>query len=672
MNRALIFGIPLVALGVASWAAWQIQRLSPERSEAIIMMLPGDFPDLNPFFPRSEAERQILDLIHEPMIRLDSQGRLAPGLAKSWSWHQRVTCWFSTQDALHSAQRRLAEVPPETRQSWNLDEVTTQGLSLLLHFSKPGAPGTDAALQTLASESVLPLTFIRLDSPPSARLSLEKFAKSPEHAASSVRLWFDEDGACELVTTRPLHLVREELTTWLRQNGQTVPSITPMAEVAGLLEPVLDFKLNSTQHTWPDGSPVTAADIRATVSHVMQRGYPVPGREGFRHIQDITVQGSSTVRVTYRRSYGAALASWIHFPILPESWLKKAPEDLEEPPPGAGQWQASRTPSLLTLTPRAAPEGTPQHSLHAITATSSLQARVALATGTLDVAWPGDNSELLEETSLDFHPTQPRNRLLVLWNLRSSRLSELPVREALSLGLDRQSLLANGLDGQARLAEPLFMPGLWYAPKGNSQIFDLELARQKLETAGWLRDVSGIAKKGGQTLDFKLLVTTGNEQRTRLAHLLADQWSQLGARVTVTSVASEALVPEHLAPGKFDAVLLGLDYELAWDQTAFWHSGQIQAGLNFSRLADPQLDLLLESLASEYDTRQIPARARAVQDRFLTQQPALPLIGDLQQIGVRKARFPQLGAPDSHRPLTLRTLLQTASPQSLQMRVPNE
>lgn len=672
MKWLLIFGIPLVALGVSGWAVWQVQQPVPGQSGAIVMMLPGEMPKLNPFLPASEAERQLLDLLHEPLIRLDAQGRLSAGLAESWSWHQRVTCWFPTEDSLQEAQRRLAEVPPETRQSWELEEVTTQGLSLVLRFSKPGGAGVEAALQSLASDALLPLTFLRLGTSPAARSALEEYAGAPENTASLLRLWFDEDGTCELVTTRPWLQVRESVSAWLVQKGQPMPSVTPLAEVAGLLEPVLEFELHASRHAWPDGSPVTVADVQATVAHLRRWGYPVPGREGFRHIQDISAQGSTKVRVTYRRSYGAALAGWVGLPILQAAWLKANPEGLEELPPGCGNWEVTREGRGLALQPREGQEATSLPSLRVITAGSALQARVALSTGRLDVIWPGDDPALRQEASLDYHPAPARNRLMMLWNLRSSCLSELPVREALALGLDRQALLAVGDDVKARLAKALYSPDVWYAPKTQEALYDLEAARQKLEAAGWLRDVTGVAKKGGQALEFELLVTTGNRQRAHLARLVAEQWTALGARVKITPVAPENLVDDHLAPGRFDAVILGLDYDLSWDHQALWHSSQILSGLNYARLADAQMDQLLEALVAEFDVSQLPLRARAVQDRFTVLQPALPLIGDLQQVGVRRARFPDLGAPDLQRPVTLRMLLQSNGPQSLLMRPPNE
>lgn len=670
MKRTFIFGIPLVALSVAIWAVWQVRQLQTP-SEAVVMMLPGEIPALNPFLPTSEAERQLLDLLHEPLIRLDGQGRLSPGLASRWEWHQRVSCSFASEEALQMAQRKLAEVTEDVSTKWGLEEVTTEGTTLVLRFAKPGSARVDEAMQTLQEQPPQPLAFLRVDTTDVDKSLLEEFFRGRGQA---LRIWFDAEGSCEVVTARTLYQLRESAATFFERKQKPVPRLSVFAEVAALVEPVLDFELNVNRATWPDGSPVTATDVQATVAHVTAAGYPVAGQEGFQHIQSILAQGSRDVRVTYRRSYGAALASWVGLPILPESWLKAHPQGADEPPPGAGAWRIqSQSNRQMSLRPKTDAEAAGGSSLQVMAASPALQTRVALAAGAVDIVWPGgDGAELYQEALLTFQPAPPRNRLLALCNVRSSRLSELPVREALFLALDREALLAEGADGAARLAEMLFPAGLWFSPAPESAALDLKAARQKLESAGWLSDVSGVAKKGGQALEFEVLVTTGSPQRERLAELLVKQWRRVGAQVSVKRVAPEDFVADHLAPGHFDTALVGLDYEMAWDQTVFWHSAQVESGLNFSRVADAQLDQLLEALAGEFDTAQLPARAQAVQDRLAALRPALPLIGDLQQMGVRKSRFPHLEQPDPYRPVTLRTLLKDDGSSRLQMRPPNE
>lgn len=675
MRRALIFGIPLVALGVASWAAWHLQRLQPVSSGEVVMMLPGPIPVLNPCTPGDESQRQLLDLLYQPLLRLDGQGRLAPAIAKSWAWRQHLTCWFASPEAAQAARQKLEQVAPQTRQAWLLEEAAVEDRSLVARFAKPAETGADQALQLLAEQAPLPLSFVRIETGEEGRPLLEEFSRQPAQAAGTVRLWFDDHGTCELVTTQPLLALREALAEWFFQKGRSVPRMTPFAEVAGLLEPVLDFKLDVHSSTWPDGKAVSAADVAATVEHSRKLGYPASSQESFRHIQAIVASGQDGIRVIYRRTYGAALASWVGLPILPESWIRKAGHSGAVPPPGTGEWQVSEANERrLVLRPKDSHAGSSLASLRVIPAAPELQAKVALATGTVDAVWPAAGSSLHQDPTLKFHPAPPRNRLLVLWNVRSSRLSELPVREALSHAVNREALAQDSPGAAARPGEILFAPGLWFSPGPSALPLNLSLARQKLEAGGWLQDVSGIAKKGGQALEFELLVVTGNPLREALAGQLAGQWREAGAQVTVKAVAPESLVPDHLEPGRFDAVLLGLDYELAWDQTAFWHSGQNQTrgGFNFSRLADPQLDLLLEALAGEFDTDRLSQRAQALQDRLMFLQPALPLIGDLQQIGLRNGKFPDLPAPDPSHPITLRQILRADAPDLLKMRLPNE
>ncbi len=79
--------------------------------------------------------------------------------------------------------------------------------------------------------------------------------------------------------------------------------------------------------------------------------------------------------------------------------------------------------------------------------------------------------------------------------------------------------------------------------------------------------------------------------------------------------------------------------------------------MNFSGLADPQLDLLLEALASEYDPSQLPGRAKAAEDRWMALHPMLPLFSDLQQVALSRSRFQKPESAAQPYGLTLRDLV---------------
>jgi len=73
--RATLLCLPLAALAVGGWSAWHAGQPIRTTHEGVVMLLPGALPE-------TEAERQLLDLIHEPLICLDREGRLGAALAE--------------------------------------------------------------------------------------------------------------------------------------------------------------------------------------------------------------------------------------------------------------------------------------------------------------------------------------------------------------------------------------------------------------------------------------------------------------------------------------------------------------------------------------------------------------------------------------------------------------
>lgn len=681
--RLILFGIPLAVLGAGGWAGWRARTMGVTAGEDRVMLLPGALPVLNPFLPASEAERQVLDLVHESLLRVDDAGRLAPGLAETWAWHQEVTCWFTAEDGVKQAQARLAALPPEQRAAWELESVTTRGLSLVLRFARPGSVGADEALRVLEGAAPRPLSFLRVEvageGTSLARDLMETYVLKAAEGVDVRRLWFDDDGACELVTTLPALQAQEALTRWLdnRKAGKVV--VTPLAEVSGLLEPVLEFRLRESA-AWPGGGGrVTARDLRATLRAAMEGGWPVPGREALRQVQEVEEAEPGVLRVVYRKKHGPALMAWTTLPVLPAAWLEAGHQPGEGDVPGAGSWRvASRQGGELRL------ESTqpPVRRLRLLGATSPLQARVGLATGTFDIIWPnpGEAAALEQVLSARVLPAPPRGRVQLVWNTLSTRLRDVRVREGLALLLDKQTLGAEVLHGTVRPYAGFFPPGLWFTPAvAPAPKPDAEAAEARLSAAGWLKDVAGVARTATQALDLRLLIPAGNAARLELARAIAAAWAAAGARVEVVEAAG-ADFATALRTGKFDAALIGLGPDPSWDLAPFWHTPETGGDLNVSGLADPQLDLLLEALASTFDPAEVPARAADIQRRLAELRPAEPLFTDLERVAVRASRFPGLAeaVPPPYGGVVLRQLMQATRPpappvpQGLKMLVPKD
>jgi ABC-type transport system substrate-binding protein len=654
--RLLVYALAPLLLAVAWWSARQATSARIRRSTGdLVAMLPGALPRLDPFRPASSIEQDLINLVYEPLLKVDTTGQIQPALATHWTWTQQVTCWFANADLATRAADHLRALDADRWIALGLNEVTSTGPELLLRFGAPSGPGPDLTLQEVTPFEPLPISFVRIRVKSRVRSGHEHFIANAVEKAHIRRAWFDGDQIAELVVCgHPGDAVEE-----LRQHYQAQPDlnaeISILARVAALREPVLEFRLDPNR-TWPDQSHVTAEDAMATVNHILRHDIPVPNQDAFRSIQALDAPAPDRLRITYRKFQGAALCGWMQLPIVPANWLEIHPEaQSEESAPGTGPFHPSlRRASTLILD--AHPTSRTRISrIRLQSDATALTTQVAFATGVIDLFWPPLErlSQLRQDPRLSIHAAPPRSRLLVMWNLRNPVLSDPQVRKALALGIDRTALITELVHGAGSLHDGLFHPGLWFSQPPPPFAKDLAQAATLLDQAGWLKDITtGLRKKPDTPLRIELLTTSGNPQRERLAQLLAAQWRQLGIDTVITPLPWTELIATRLTPRRFDAAILGLDFETSWDQLPFWHSTQASpGGMNFSGLADPEVDLLLQALASEFDPAAVPARTRQLESRIASLHAFLPLFTDQQPAAIRRTALP----PDlSTIPLTLR------------------
>ena len=686
LTRALILLLPLAAAGLTWWAGREAARTRTPVADEVVAVVPGALPRLNPFLPGTELERQVADLVHEPLVRVGPDGHFAPALAERWDWSQTVTCWFLKEESARKAAEHLKGISADRWIEWHLDSLAPSGTELAMRFSRIEREGPEAAMREIAKFEPLPVDVIRVMLREQARPFHEHFMVNAVERAQVKRVWFDGPNAFDLVVSGNTTKFLEELTNYYQPKSNLDPRIEGVDRIPALVEPALDFVLREGRR-WADGTPVTPEDVRATFELVMAQPWPVANREALRQVQAVETPGGGRVRVLYRRRFGPAICGWAGLPMLPAAWLQGHAVDAggavfnDTPPPGAGLMAlAAGDRRALALVPSPArQEAFHLRKLTFVSGVPEFSMRLGYATGSVDMFWPegAEAASLLQGHDVALRAMPPRNRVLVLWNTRSAVLRDVAVREALALATDRPALIAALLGGRGRVEESLFQPGLWFSKKREPLRHDAEAAYEKLASAGWLRDVNGIARRPNETFAFELLTTAGNPMREKLAAMLAEQWKALGAEVRVTPLGQEELVDERLFTGKFDAAILGFGFETSWDQFPLWHSAQAGLGLNFSGVADRQIDLLLEDLRGEFDPQRVAAKAGELESRILALHPMLSLFTDMTQAAIRRESLPKDARQSDPASWTLRDLvlhppgLAPAGP-SLQMRAPSD
>ena len=199
LARVFIFGVPLAAASLTWWSAKQARASRTSREGEIVAMLPGAPPALNPFVPATEVDRQIVDLIHEPLIRIGADGKLKPALAERWDWSQTITCWFLKAEQATKAAEKLKTISADKWIEWSLDSAAADHTALVMRFTEMGSAGPDAVMREISSFEPLPAEIIRIDLNERARPYHEHFMANAVEAGQMKRVWFDGANSMEIV-----------------------------------------------------------------------------------------------------------------------------------------------------------------------------------------------------------------------------------------------------------------------------------------------------------------------------------------------------------------------------------------------------------------------------------------------------------------------------------------
>lgn len=113
--------------------------------------------------------------------------------------------------------------------------------------------------------------------------------------------------------------------------------------------------------------------------------------------------------------------------------------------------------------------------------------------------------------------------------------SDVQVRRAINLAVDRQAMIDNVLSGYGTPAYSVCDKLPWYNPAAEVA-YDPEGAAALLDAAGWRMGTDGVREKDGVPAQLNLLYATGDSVRQALAAELANQLGQIGISVTLEGV----------------------------------------------------------------------------------------------------------------------------------------
>ncbi|MCL4487191.1 MAG: peptide ABC transporter substrate-binding protein [Chloroflexi bacterium] len=194
-------------------------------------------------------------------------------------------------------------------------------------------------------------------------------------------------------------------------------------------------------------------------------------------------------------------------------------------------------------------------------------------------------------------------------------LGDVKVREAIALGIDKQTIidkLLNGkaLPGSGELNVDPYNCGIKPVP------YDPAKAKQLLDAAGWVPGSDGIRVKNGTRLSLKYQTTTGNKLREDSQVLIVENMKAIGVEFRIENQPSSVLIGSWSAGsprkhGNFDIIMYTTNASIdpGSQMYNYFDSKSIpsptnQGGINYSRWNDPQTDQLIEKAGTIPDWNQ--------------------------------------------------------------------
>jgi peptide/nickel transport system substrate-binding protein len=197
---------------------------------------------------------------------------------------------------------------------------------------------------------------------------------------------------------------------------------------------------------------------------------------------------------------------------------------------------------------------------------------------------------------------------------------DLRFRQAVSAAIDRQGIVRLVYGGRATPLWGQVTPGnrLWIDSALPHPDRSLDRARELLGQAGfsWKADGS-LVDSGGTAVEFSILTSSSNAQRTKMATVLSDDLGQLGMKVHVVPLEFRAMVDRLLGSYDYEAAVMGIASGDA-DPTSemnVWMSGGETHLWNLAGKPETPWEAEMDKLMQEQEVTLDHAKRKRLYDR---------------------------------------------------------
>jgi peptide/nickel transport system substrate-binding protein len=396
----------------------------------------------------------------------------------------------------------------------------------------------------------------------------------------------------------------------------------------------LTFRLREAR--WSDGAPIRASDVRFTWKAQTSPEVAWSLASSKDHITDVEVVDDRTVTFHFDRVYPYQMEDANQGGIIPEHVFGAIPFERWR----SFDWSTVRIASgpfvleghrpgeeiTLARNPRFYLEGLPRLDRVVVRIVPDAgNLLTQLLSGAVDYMenippWEADrvdNSNGMTLVAFDV----PRFDYLG-WNGARPPFDDPVVRRALTLAIDRESLVDEMLYGFGRVSTGPVLSYTWGAERRiEPWPYDPDEALRLLETRGYRRrDSDGVLERAGEPLRLVLTTNAGNRLRESVQVKIQEQLGRIGVRVELQPLEMRTFVQRNLS-GEFDAYLGGWSVSGRVLKELFGSESTPPGGANVVAYSNPGVDLLLDELEGARSWREMKPTLSSIQHRLHEDQP---------------------------------------------------
>ncbi len=377
------------------------------------------------------------------------------------------------------------------------------------------------------------------------------------------------------------------------------------------------FTLTPDRPRFSNGERLTSADVAATYEFILDSRNASPHRLSLaRSIERIETRGEAVIDFILKEA-DLLFPGRLGIGILPKS-LMESGHEFNRAPVGSGGYQLAAWPDDTHLRLKRRSD---QLLLEFIEVKDPSVRVLKLVRGEIDMMQNDLPPELIrylsQEPGLNITHGAGSNFAYLGFNMQDELTGVDKVRQAISLALDRDSIIQYVLGGSAQPANALLPPDHWAGAPTLRQIpYDPKAARALLKPLGYTPD-------NPLLLTYK---TSSDPFRLRLATVIQQQLAEVGIKVELKSYDWGTFYGDIKA-GRFQMYsLMWVGIKLPDIFRYVFHSSAVPpAGANRGRFIDDETDRLIEAAESATTLEAQAALYQQLQSHLLQRLPFVPL-----------------------------------------------